>query len=917
MSLLLRAWCLVAAAGLCGLSASALSAAETTAGPAVVLGGKLFRHNFARPGLWTDSTPLGSGGDGLGPLYNDVACAACHSQAGEGGGGPNEQNALVLSYFTRSGLSRPQLEAAVREAAQLHPQLSATQTNTPLHRFGLPTGRDQRPYEEFLAGVFDQVTLNPRDTAPAVGTKGLVQFEVCQRNTIALWGAGAIDELRQQEGDAIRERLMEEQNRSFPWLSGRVPRDAQQRPAWFGWRGQTVSLHEFNLGACATELGLNVPTVSQHRSPVAETEAAATRLDLTAEQCVALTAFVASLPRPQQVLPADPSAAASVALGEQVFNNCRCQACHTRDLGWLTGIYSDLLLHDMGPRLCDHMEAMFELLPGEVLPAVTLNSGPYSSPPKNILIPPKIKPTNCECEWKTPPLWGVADSAPYLHDGRAATLDEAIRWHGGEAETSRLAYLQLPPQEASLLMSFLGSLRAPSAVVPSLAVAAPAASPVPNVAPVAMTPAPVVPPPVDEPLETVPLPPFVPVEIKPADYARLVELVQLTPKAAQLPRASAIVQQLPAELQSAGTYVLALLQKQCLQHQASQDLLSGLSTRGGPFAAKARQAAIRQELRSRNYRAAAAALQSHVVQILADTSLPPRDVAEQVQWAGLVIGWLSGPAGVEASRFDATDAAANLRALLAPDLRSHFEYGQERVAQLQATLLAERAACLGVQATEQQSRQAELARQQQQLAAEKSSLTASQVEWEADAKLELAKLDEQLAELEKQYLEQSSTEERLGGLCNSLKGQILTIQSLLATAPQTSRQGWGPSRSSAPTTTDMLALNDKLAFFSRQREENAAQARITTFKGEQLVQSRRQLMAEYQRRTGQTLQQSALLNRWQQRVEREATALEASPAEKSKAVQRLDRKLRDLATYDPYNAAEEAPLLLARYRPVE
>ena len=37
-------------------------------------------------------------------------------------------------------------------------------------------------------------------------------------------------------------------------------------------------------------------------------------------------------------------------------------------------------------------------------------------------------------EWRTPPLWGVADSAPYLHDGRARTLHEAIRLHGGEAE---------------------------------------------------------------------------------------------------------------------------------------------------------------------------------------------------------------------------------------------------------------------------------------------------------------------------------------------------------------------------------------------------------------------------------------------------------------------------------------------------
>ena len=40
-------------------------------------------------------------------------------------------------------------------------------------------------------------------------------------------------------------------------------------------------------------------------------------------------------------------------------------------------------------------------------------------------------------------LWGVADSAPYLHDGRATTLADAIRMHGGEAEDARGAFVDL------------------------------------------------------------------------------------------------------------------------------------------------------------------------------------------------------------------------------------------------------------------------------------------------------------------------------------------------------------------------------------------------------------------------------------------------------------------------------------------
>jgi cytochrome c peroxidase len=69
-------------------------------------------------------------------------------------------------------------------------------------------------------------------------------------------------------------------------------------------------------------------------------------------------------------------------------------------------------------------------------------------------------------EWRTPPLWGLRDSAPYLHDGRAGTLDEAIRLHGGEAEASGRRYRQLSPREQSALQSFLLSLAAPD--VPGL-----------------------------------------------------------------------------------------------------------------------------------------------------------------------------------------------------------------------------------------------------------------------------------------------------------------------------------------------------------------------------------------------------------------------------------------------------------------
>ena len=62
---------------------------------------------------------------------------------------------------------------------------------------------------------------------------------------------------------------------------------------------------------------------------------------------------------------------------------------------------------------------------------------------------PAKKPTGpaTRFEWRTPPLWGVRDSGPYLHDGRAATLDQAIAFHNGEAAATARRYFALKPVE--------------------------------------------------------------------------------------------------------------------------------------------------------------------------------------------------------------------------------------------------------------------------------------------------------------------------------------------------------------------------------------------------------------------------------------------------------------------------------------
>jgi CxxC motif-containing protein (DUF1111 family) len=128
--------------------------------------------------------------------------------------------------------------------------------------------------------------------------------------------------------------------------------------------------------------------------------------------------------------------------GEQLFQTASCTACHTPQLttspyhpmaelrNQTIRPFTDLLLHDMGPGLADNM--------GE--------DGAGGA------------------EWRTAPLWsigltaGVSGGEAYLHDGRARTLEEAILWHGGEAERSKEVFRKLPTADRAALLKFLKSL---------------------------------------------------------------------------------------------------------------------------------------------------------------------------------------------------------------------------------------------------------------------------------------------------------------------------------------------------------------------------------------------------------------------------------------------------------------------------
>ena len=127
---------------------------------------------------------------------------------------------------------------------------------------------------------------------------------------------------------------------------------------------------------------------------------------------------------------AQPSSTESVMLGSvggRLFSSVGCAKCHVPALQGHRGevpLYSDLLLHDMGPALDD------KIVQGNAVGS----------------------------EWRTTPLVGLNLRQRYLHDGRAATLRDAILAHGGEGEMVRNRYFDLGEADKQALLAFLGGL---------------------------------------------------------------------------------------------------------------------------------------------------------------------------------------------------------------------------------------------------------------------------------------------------------------------------------------------------------------------------------------------------------------------------------------------------------------------------
>jgi CxxC motif-containing protein (DUF1111 family) len=206
----------------------------------------------------------------------------------------------------------------------------------------------------------------------------------------------------------------------------------------FGWKAQQATVLGFAADAYRNEMGVTNRYFPTENAPngdlvrLAKTDFVQDPEDAPAtgladfEKVANFMLFLAA-PPVNKPTPA-------TASGRMLFDAAACSLCHTPTMR--TGyskiaalnnkevrLYSDLLLHDMG----------------------SLGDG-------------IVQDTATGRDFRTPPLWGAAGSAPYLHDGRAATIDEAIKAHDGEGKVSKDRYLKLNKTQQKLLTDFVLSL---------------------------------------------------------------------------------------------------------------------------------------------------------------------------------------------------------------------------------------------------------------------------------------------------------------------------------------------------------------------------------------------------------------------------------------------------------------------------
>lgn len=375
---------------------------------------------------------------GLGPLFNNTSCAGCHLRNGRG---LPEKGQLLVRV---SELKPSELASAVDSAQLYHPEGTVTVENTPPVKglgtqiqdhsiFGhIPEASVEIRWQEQTGTYGDGTEYQLRSPQPSItlpnGKPLSQEILTSLRIPPPVFGLGLLEAVPEADIRA----LADPDDRNHDGISGR-PNDV--------WDAATNSVTMGRFGLKANQPNLLQQTAAAYVNDMGVTNPLFPEKDGTSdidqETLENATFYVKTLSVPARTLVEEPQ----VKRGEKLFTQANCTACHLPQLK--TGNYdikalanqtihpyTDLLLHDLGEGLADHR--------------------------------PDFQATGNE--WRTPPLWGIGLTetvlpySSYLHDARARTLEEAILWHGGEAESAKEAFRMMPKSDRADLIRFLRSL---------------------------------------------------------------------------------------------------------------------------------------------------------------------------------------------------------------------------------------------------------------------------------------------------------------------------------------------------------------------------------------------------------------------------------------------------------------------------
>lgn len=398
------------------------------------VGNSLFNQN------WVTAPASTVGRDGLGPIFNAQSCSSCHfrdgrgrppetpddperglliriSATGERGSDDPEPHPVLGDQFQDRAIRGLDPEGSVRITTAELPGVLADGTAYSLAR---PTyeliGDDGQP-------IGDGLMLSPR-VAPQVIGVGLIEG-------IPAEDIAAAEDPDDEDGDGISGRAH--------WVDD--PATGERVLGRFGWKAAVPSVEAQNAAAFNGDLGVTSSLHPDQPCTSAQVECQGApnggQPELDDEKLATVTFYTRTLAVPARRDVRTPA----TERGEETFTSLGCSSCHTpiqrsgpSEIEALSeqtfAPFTDLLLHDMGADLADGRP-----------------DGDASGR-----------------EWRTPPLWGIGlveavnGHTRYLHDGRARDLTEAILWHGGEAESARDRFTELPAAQRRALITFLESL---------------------------------------------------------------------------------------------------------------------------------------------------------------------------------------------------------------------------------------------------------------------------------------------------------------------------------------------------------------------------------------------------------------------------------------------------------------------------